>query len=146
MVRQLGVSDTQARLLLREFHKAYPGIRRLRTRVSDRLRDKGYLRTLYGRIIIPESDHKAVNAIIQGSAADIIKRAMIRVHSFLSVYESHLILTIHDEIGIDTKKEEEGIILTNVPMLMKDPLVSEFLPVEVSIAKSETSWAFKEQL
>ena len=88
-------------------------------------KEKGYTRTLFGRIRpIPElssgnfmtrqfGERVAMNALIQGTAADIIKIAMIRVHDRLirEHFRSRLILQVHDELLIETAEEEKEKVI-----------------------------------
>lgn len=100
--------------------ETYPDVKRFMDELVEQGKQKGYVTSLFGRIRpIPEFASKnfmqrqfgeriAMNSPIQGTAADIIKIAMIRVHKKLKEgnYKSRLILQIHDELLIETHKDE----------------------------------------
>lgn len=145
ITRQLGVSWEEAGKLLKDFHNARPGIREVQESILDSYRRRGYIRTLWGRRLHPQEDHKALNALIQGCAADLMKAALVKLHGLrieLSL-ESHMILVIHDEVGWDACNEEVRTLLQRVPLLMGDERLQEVIPIEVGIELSTTSWADK---
>ena len=84
----------------------------------DFARENGYVETILGRrrylkdinsqnsIVRGAAERNAVNAPIQGSAADIIKIAMLRIHEKLNNFESKMLLQVHDELVFDAKKSE----------------------------------------
>ena len=106
----------------------------------------GYVKTLFGRIrIIPELQNKnymirqsgermALNTPIQGTSADIIKKAMVEVHKKFKEknLKSKMILQIHDELVIDTKKEE----LEEIKTILKETMETTYklnVPLKVDI-------------
>lgn len=109
-----------AREYIEEYFNQYKGIKKYMDDIVKFAKDKGYVQTIYGRRrYIPELDSKnynlrefgkrvALNAPIQGAAADIIKIAMIDVYKELSdnKMKSRLILQVHDELVIETHKDE----------------------------------------
>jgi len=136
----------EARQLLNRFHHARPGVRLLSNQVSHVLNERGWIETPWGRRLHPETDHKALNALIQGSAADLMKDAIVKVSSYLRDDEAsgHLVATIHDEIIIDGHDEWLGYLATSIPTLMDSDKFNEVVPVEVEINIARGSWANKE--
>ncbi len=119
--QDLGITRKEAQDYIEKYFATYPGIKNYLDANVAYAREKGYVKTLYGRIRpIPElsssnfmqrsfGERAAMNSSIQGTAADIIKIAMIRVSRRLKEenLESRLILQIHDELLIEAKEEEK---------------------------------------
>lgn len=105
----------------------------------------GYITTLWGRHLHPESDHKALNALVQGCAADLMRAALVKVHRYLTEahMESHLVSTVHDELILDVTYEEVKRLQEQVPILMDHPLVSEVVPIGTDMEWTVTNWAEK---
>lgn len=118
--RDLNISKKQAEEYIEDYFATYPGVKQFMDQLVDQGKEKGYVTSLFGRRRpIPELSAKnfmqrqfgeriAMNSPIQGTAADIIKIAMIRVHRRLKegAFRSRLILQIHDELLIETVREE----------------------------------------
>lgn len=123
----------------------YKWKRELKGAIESRLSDRGYITTLHGRHLHPEYEHKALNALIQGTAADIMREALQKVHTWLrsNSLVSHIVNVVHDEIVLDVVKKEIVNLVRHVPGLMNNVTVSKVIPVEVSVEFSETSWAEK---
>jgi len=117
---QTDLSRSEAKELIETYYKTYP---KLRNYMSDQVnfaRDNGYVQTVLGRrrylnsintsnaIVRGAAERNAVNAPIQGSAADIIKIAMINIHEKLAEnnYKSKMLLQVHDELVFDIYKPE----------------------------------------
>jgi DNA polymerase-1 len=108
--------------------------------------DRGYAKTLIGRKVKPDSDHKIMSAVIQGGAAEIMKEAMLTSDAALkgSGMETHLVSTIHDELMFDTTHKEFSTLCELVPGWMDYPTVSDTVPITIDIEYSDVSWADKE--
>ncbi len=118
--RDLNITKKQAEKYIEDYFETYPKVKEFMDRMVADGKNRGYVTSLYGRRRpIPELDSKnfmqrqfgeriAMNSPIQGTAADIIKIAMIRVTERLKRgnYKSRLILQIHDELLIETRSEE----------------------------------------
>lgn len=118
--KDLGISVSEARAYIDSYLGHYSGVREYMARIKQQAKETGYVTTLLGRRrYIPElrsSNHNlrafgervALNTPIQGSAADIIKLAMVRVHRRLSEggYRSRLVLQVHDELIVEAHKDE----------------------------------------
>jgi DNA polymerase-1 len=115
LAKQLGVDRSQAQRFIDSYFSQYPRVRSFMDQTLERARKQGYVETLMGhRVFVPEiharntmrrqyAERTAINAPLQGSAADIIKVAMIRLHERLKkeVPEAHMILQVHDELVVE---------------------------------------------
>ena len=144
IMRQLGVDYPEAKRLLKAYHATRPGINLLRTAIDRTLADRGYIINSHGRHLHVEDSHKALNALIQGSAADIMREAVVNVHKYLTNKKTHIVNIIHDEIMLDVSLDEMDDIVYNVPDLMKPDKINDIMPIEVDCEWSKTSWAEKE--
>jgi len=146
IMRQLDLTWMEAGRLLAGFHQRWPGVALLNHRIEDTLRQRGYIKTLWGRHLHPESQHKALNALVQGCAADLMKSGMVKTHRWLheGQYTSHLILTVHDELILDALGGEIPALVESVPELMKYQAVHEVVPILTDCEISTTTWADKE--
>ncbi|MRX63408.1 DNA polymerase I [Maribacter luteus] len=117
---QTDLSRSEAKELIETYYKTYPKLRSYISEQVDFARDNGYVQTVLGRrrylkdingsnaIVRGAAERNAVNAPIQGSAADIIKIAMINIHKKLGEgnYKSKMLLQVHDELVFDVYKPE----------------------------------------
>lgn len=128
LAERMKVSRTEAKELIENYFKTYPGIRDYINRQIEDARRKGYIETLMHRKrYLPDitshnatvrgyAERNAVNAPIQGSAADIIKCAMVRISRRLkeSGARSQMILQVHDELNFNVVPGEENLVSTIV--------------------------------
>lgn len=141
------------------FYQKNPGIRKLSWPPPRKHRDdwspgmmervletRGYIINLWGRELTPEEGYKGLNYLIQGSAADLLRASIVKVHDELTELESHLVLPVHDELIIDAKESEIDYITSNIGGWMSDDRIASVVPVEVEIEISRTNWAEKEVL
>jgi DNA polymerase-1 len=117
---QTDLSRTEAKELIDTYYKTYPKLRKYIADQIDFARDHGYVQTVLGRrrylkdinagnaVVRGAAERNAINAPIQGSAADIIKIAMIRIHDQLleGNYKTKMLLQVHDELVFDVYKPE----------------------------------------
>jgi len=120
MSQELDISIQEGRELINRYFNTYPGIRKFIDDLLVRARDEGYVSTLYGRRrLVPglksanqrlrSADERiAVNMPIQGTAAELIKLAMIRIHRRLKEanFQARLVLQVHDELLFETPEGE----------------------------------------
>ena len=118
--QQLGVPQGEAADYIKRYFQRFPGIRDYMERMKQRARERGYVETLFGRRVhIPGikdanparrgfSERAAINAPLQGSAADIIKRAMRRMPGALSDagLKARMLLQVHDELVFEAPEQE----------------------------------------
>ena len=142
----LGITKNEAKEALGRFRNLWPGIPILQSEIEEQLLQRGYIKTLEGRRLHPTPEYKALNWLIQGSAAGIMREAVRKVYVELKSVgvESHIVNIVHDELMLDCLHDEIGYLVTNVPDLMIDEIVSQTIPMEVSVEYSENTWADKE--
>lgn len=152
LAQQLDISVESARALMDDYFDRFGGVRDYLRRTVDEARKTGYTETLMGRRrYLPDlrSDHRqrrdmaermALNAPIQGSAADIVKIAMLRVHAMLRAQHlrSELLLQVHDELVLEVAPGERSEVESIVVGAMESA-VSLSVPLEVSVGFGE-SW------
>ena len=150
--RNIGVSRAEAHDFIARYFERYPGIKRYMDESVSRGRSQGYTSTLFGRRRpLPEirnpngnirafGERVAMNAPVQGTAADIIKIAMIRVHSALKKQglRARLILQVHDELLIECPPEEESAVTVLLKECMENA-VTLSVPLTAEV-KSGESW------
>jgi DNA polymerase-1 len=119
LARQLGISRTDAQRYVDRYFERYPGVKRYMDETRSGAREAGYVETVFGRrLYLPEirsrnaalrqyAERSAINAPMQGTAADIIKRAMIAVDAWLqqSAAPARLIMQVHDELVLEVANE-----------------------------------------
>ncbi len=142
---QIGVGMKMAKQYLEDYYQTYSGVRRYMEEVPERATKDGYVTTILGRKrFLPDLNNPnriaqqaarrvAINTPMQGSAADLMKLAMIRVHRALqeSRMSARMILQVHDELIVEVKKdaakdaaallkkEMEGVYPLSVPLLVE---------------------------
>ena len=151
--KELGISQREAQQFIDGYFERHKGVREYMDRTIGEARTRGFVRTLFGRMrYIPEignadanirglGERAAMNTPIQGTAADIIKMAMINIHRKIleQGLSSRLILQIHDELLFEAKEEEADRLETLVRDEM-ERVVTLSVPLKVSIGKGD-SWA-----
>ena len=134
LAQRLNIPRAEAKEIIDGYFATYPGVRRYIDRVIADAREKGYVATLFGRkrmlpdirsgnaVVRALAERNAVNAPIQGGAADIMKLAMIAVHRELGRrgLKSKIILQVHDELVIDMLRSEEEQVRELVVRCMED--------------------------
>lgn len=151
LARDLGIPVYEAKKYIASYFEQYPGIEAFIKELVAKAKEKGYAETLMGRRrYLPEltspkymirqfGERVAMNMPIQGTAADIIKFAMIRVNEALAKggYESKLILQVHDELLIDALKSEQQEVTKLLTECMQNAFeLSVPLKVDVHAADS----------
>jgi DNA polymerase-1 len=139
---QLGTSVADAKIFIENYFARFPGVRRYLDTQIEHARTHGYVETLSGRRrYIPEihnrnfnmrqfGERAATNAPVQGSAADIIKIAMIRIHAALAEIGAHMLLQVHDELVFETPADRADETRNMVQELMENAFPLE-VPLEV---------------
>lgn len=140
--RQLGIGRNEAQAYIDLYFNRYPGVKTFMDRTREQARDQGYVSTVFGRrLYLPEINHRnaqrrqyaertAINAPMQGTAADIIKRAMIGVDVWLQSdrIDVKMIMQVHDELVFEIadaavepargqiEKYMNGVVELSVPL------------------------------
>ena len=143
---QTELSRKEAKELIDTYYETYPKLRQYISEQVNNAREKGYVQTVLGRrrylkdinsrnaVVRSAAERNAVNAPIQGSAADIIKVAMIRIHRKMQEkgYRSKMLLQVHDELVFDVYKPE----LEELQILIKEEMENAYsleVPLEVDL-------------
>ena len=132
--QQTDLSRSEAKELIETYYETYPTLKSYIAKQIDFARDHGYVETLLGRrrylkninsrnaIVRSADERNAVNAPIQGSAADIIKIAMIKIHDLLKEgsYKSKMLLQVHDELVFDIHHDEMDVLKPIIKDIMEN--------------------------
>jgi DNA polymerase-1 len=151
LAENLQISRGEAKTLIDNYFREYSGVREYMDVMVQSARENGYVETLMGRrrylrdinsanaVVRGFSERNAVNAPIQGTAADMIKLAMIRVQKDLSSgnFKTKLLLQVHDELIFDVPKEEIESVQPVIERAMREALPLK-VPVEVGMGTGRT--------
>ncbi|PSG90617.1 DNA polymerase I [Aurantibacter aestuarii] len=143
---QTNLSRGEAKDLIDTYYETYPKLKAYMSELVDFARDNGYVQTVLGRrrylkdinsrnaVVRGAAERNAVNAPIQGSAADIIKLAMINIHQKLKEgnYKSKMLLQVHDELVFDIFKPELDELKTLIKTEMENAFKLE-VPLDVEV-------------
>ena len=151
LAQNLNISRTEAAEIIESYFKEFAAIKRYMDDSINLAREKEYVETILGRRRYLRdinsrnistrgfAERNAINAPIQGSAADIIKIAMINIHRWLQKekLKTKMILQVHDELVFDLHRDEQEIVKPKVKELMKSAVILEVpMEVEVGIGKN----------
>lgn len=151
LASQLKISVSEASKLVETYYKEFSAIKQFKDAMIQKARQQEYVETILGRkrylptinennsIVAGHAERNAVNTPIQGSAADMIKVAMIRIHDFLQQNRLHskMILQVHDELVFEVHRSEIELMQKNVALLMKNAIsLPVRIEVEVGIGKN----------
>jgi DNA polymerase-1 len=156
LANQLGIPREEAAAYIKKYFERFPGIRAYMDATRDFCREHGYVTTLFGRkchypdIKSPNPSHRAfneraaINARLQGSAADIIRRAMARMDDALAAKKlsARMLLQVHDELIFEVPNDEVAATLPVVQHVMQDapfPAVLLSVPLQVD-ARAADNW------
>ncbi|MBS0240955.1 MAG: DNA polymerase I [Proteobacteria bacterium] len=158
LANQLGISKQEAGEYITTYFKRFPGIRDYMERTKKFAHDHGYVETVFGRRVhYPEINTKnpsmrgfleraSINAPIQGSAADIIRRAMVRMPGALAAAKlaesATMLLQVHDELIFEVKSADAERVMALVRHVMEkapEPAVKFSVPIHVD-AKAADNW------
>jgi DNA polymerase-1 len=128
LARQLGIGRGEAQKYVDTYFARYPGVKSFMDETRERARDRGYVETVFGRrLYLPEiksrnaqrrqyAERTAINAPMQGTAADIIKRAMVRIHHWLGKeqHDARMIMQVHDELVFEVAEDDVEAVRTRV--------------------------------
>jgi DNA polymerase I len=133
LAKQLGIDRASAQKYMDVYFSRYPGVKRYMEKTRELAKAQGYVSTIFGRkIIVPEinatnkmrqmgAERAAINAPMQGSAADIIKLAMIKVDAWLkeNTLGARMLLQVHDELIFEVPTEKLGALKAGVKACME---------------------------
>jgi DNA polymerase I len=151
LARQLGIGRSDAQKYMDLYFERYPGVKRYMEETRRQARETGFVETVFGRrLYLPEiqsrnaalrqyAERSAINAPMQGTAADIIKRAMIDVDSWLqsSGIPARLIMQVHDELVLESADEAVDTLVGQIRTHMVHAAdLSVALKVEVGVGRN----------
>jgi len=145
LARNLGIDNTAARNYIERYFERYPGVKRYMDDTRQLARKQGYVETVFGRRLqLPEinspngprrqaAERAAINAPMQGTAADLIKMSMVAVQQAIDGQRraSRMVMQVHDELVLEVPQAELDWVRAELPRLMagvaelKVPLVAE---------------------
>jgi DNA polymerase-1 len=134
LAKQIGCDRKQAQAYIDRYFARYPGVLAYMERTREQASQQGYIETLFGRrLYLPEihsknqglrkaAERTAINAPMQGTAADIIKRAMVRVDDWLTAsgVDARVILQVHDELVLEVAQAQLAEVRATVCRLMSE--------------------------
>jgi len=132
LAKQLGIERSAATAYIERYFARYPGVKNYMDSTREQAKQQGYVETVFGRRLwLPEinasngmkrqgAERAAINAPMQGSAADLIKLAMIAVQNWLEAEKlsSRLIMQVHDELVLEVPEAELEFVKAMLPQLM----------------------------
>jgi len=156
LANQLGIPREEAGAYIKRYFERFPGIRAYMDKMRAEVKERGYVSTLFGRKIhFPQArssnpserafvERASINAPIQGTAADIIRRAMIRMENALAAerLSAKMLLQVHDELVFEAPGSEVEATMQVARRIMEDaahPAVQLSVPLQVD-AKAGDNW------
>ncbi|HMP98395.1 MAG TPA: DNA polymerase I [Cyclobacteriaceae bacterium] len=151
LAQNLNITRTEAAEIIEAYWKEFPSIRAYMDNAIEKAREQEYVETITGRrrylrdinsrnfATRSFAERNAINAPIQGSAADIIKLAMVHIHEWLmkEKLKTKMIMQVHDELVFDLHREEEVHVKKNITKLMEAAAQLEVpMQVEVGVGKN----------
>jgi len=146
--KALKITREKAKIFIENYFKEYPGVKDFIEKTIDEVKKSGFVENFFGRrrIIkgIDSRSHNerefakraAINTIIQGTAADIIKIAMLKIDNLLEDYNAKMIMQIHDELIFEVSQKNVEDFSNKVKNIMEN-VVNLSVPLEVSIGIAE---------
>jgi DNA polymerase-1 len=133
LAKQLGIERDAAQTYVDRYFERYPGVRAFMDRTREQARDQGYVETVFGRrLYLPDikarnpqiraaAERTAINAPMQGTASDIIKRAMIDLDAWLAAgrVPAHMLMQVHDELVFEVRADRVDEVGAKVRELMQ---------------------------
>ncbi|OWY22821.1 DNA polymerase I [Sphingobacteriales bacterium UPWRP_1] len=145
LAQRLGISRSEAAAIIEEYFRQYPGVKAYMDLSIEKARKQGYAETLLGRrrylkdinsqnrTVRSFAERNAINTPLQGTAAELIKVAMINIHRRLKEQNllSKMVLQVHDELVFDVYQPELDTVRNLVEYEMKHAMPSLLVPIEV---------------
>ena len=152
----LGINVYEAKKFIDDYLNTYPGIKDYMNKEVEEAKEKGYVKTLFGRVrvideiksnnfmIRQQGERMALNTPIQGTSADILKKAMVEIYEKFNELnlKSKIILQVHDELIIDAPYEEKEIAKKVIKDIMENTYKLN-VPLEVSISEGNNWYEAK---
>ncbi|MFT6214199.1 MAG: DNA polymerase-1 [Roseivirga sp.] len=146
LAQNIGITRTEAQQIITSYFNEFPGVKAFMDVQVNKAREHTYVETILGRrrylrdihsknmVGRGHAERNAINAPIQGSAADMIKVAMINIHKWMKEekLQSKMIMQVHDELVFDVYKPELELMKERIPALMKSAIEFD-VPMEVEV-------------
>ncbi|MBK7409657.1 MAG: DNA polymerase I [Saprospirales bacterium] len=150
--KQLNIGRSEAKELIDNYFRQYSGLKTYMEKTVEEARKKGFVTTLMGRrrylrdidsrngVMRSHSERNAINTPIQGTAADLIKLAMIDIHQLLveGNYKTKMIMQVHDELVFDAHKDEIETLKPLIELKMKHAMPNLKVPILVEMGVGKT--------
>lgn len=150
LAQNIGISRTEAQEIITAYFNEFPGVKRYMDEQVNKAREFTYVETILGRrrylrdihsknmVGRGHAERNAINAPIQGSAADMVKVAMINIDQWMKAegLKSKMIMQVHDELVFDVYKPELDLMKERIPELMKNAIPLD-VPMEVETGIGE---------
>ena len=134
LAKQLGIGRAEAQDYVNLYFQRYPGVQAYMDNTRENAKEKGYVETIFGRrLYLPDiraknaprrqhAERTAINAPMQGTAADIIKRAMIQVADWLpqSGFDARLLMQVHDELILEVRDDQAEAFAVELQQKMQN--------------------------
>lgn len=132
LAKNLGITNAAAKSYIDRYFARYPGVARYMETIKEVAKQQGYVETVFGRrLYFPDiqakgprargAERAAINAPMQGTAADLIKKAMVAVQNWLDAEQMKtlMIMQVHDELVFDAPADEVELLVQHLPELMR---------------------------
>ncbi len=150
LAQNIGISRTEAQQIITSYFNEFPGVKKYMDSQVNKAREFTYVETILGRrrylrdihsknmTVRGHAERNAINAPIQGSAADMIKVAMINIHRWMKEekLKSKMIMQVHDELVFDVHNSELDLMKSKIPELMSNAIKID-VPLEVEVGVGE---------
>jgi len=134
LAKQLGIGRVEAKEYIEHYFATYPGVQNYMEEIREKAREQGYVETVFGRrlylpgikasnaIMRAAAERTAINAPMQGTAADIIKKAMLAVDQWLATgeFDAKMIMQVHDELVFEVAESEVASFSEKVLEIMQN--------------------------
>ena len=151
LTQELEISRAEASQLIANYYERFTGLRKFMSGTVEQAKEEGYVATLLGRkrslrdinsrssVARALAERMAMNTPIQGTAADMIKLAMIRIHRALREqgYKTRMVLQVHDELVFDAPREEVAKVTPLIEELMREAIPNLDVPIVVETGVGE---------
>ena len=148
--QNLNIPRSEAKEIIEAYFTEFPAVKMYMDSIIEKARNDGYVETIFGRrrylrdinsrnaTIRGYAERNAINAPMQGSAADIIKIAMISIQNWIkeNSFRSKMVMQVHDELVFEVFPDELDAFMNNIPELMKNASTLT-VPMEVEIGKGK---------
>lgn len=150
--QRLNIPRGEAAEIINAYFEEFPSVKQYMDRVINDAREQEYVETMMGRrrylrdinsrnqTVRGMAERNAINAPIQGSAADIIKKAMLDVQAWMKAEQLKSIMTlqVHDELVFDVHLDEKALMMEKIPQLMSQAMPLKHVPMVVEVGFGDT--------